>query len=56
MAISEQKSNRWREYCNPMRGMTLQRVATLLESGERGEYADLQWFYHDDKRGTAKGF
>ena len=46
MGISEQKSNRWREYCNPMRGMTLQRVATLLETGERGEYADIQWFYH----------
>ena len=41
-----QKSNRWREYCNPLRGLTMQRLMALIEEGERGEYADLQWLYH----------
>jgi phage gp29-like protein len=46
MELSGQKSNRWREYCNPLRGLSVPRVASLLEAGERGEFADLQWFYH----------
>ena len=37
------KSNRWREYSNPLRGLNIQRLAAMLEAGERGEYADLQW-------------
>lgn len=44
--MSIQKSNRWREYCNPLRGLTTQRLMSLIEAGERGVYADLQWFYH----------
>src|SRR3954464_6276687 len=39
------KSNRWRENYNPLRGLVLQRAAQLLEAGERGDYADLQWLY-----------
>ena len=46
MAIWGQKSNRWREYCNPLRGLSLQRLMSLLDAGERGEYSDLQWLYH----------
>jgi phage gp29-like protein len=46
MELSGQKSNRWREYCNPLRGLSVPRVASLLEAGERGEFADLQWLYH----------
>ena len=46
MAIWGQKSNRWREYCNPLRGLSLQRPMSLLDAGERGEYSDLQWLYH----------
>ena len=44
--MAGQKSNRWREYCNPLRGLTMQRLMSLIEAVERGEYADLQWLYH----------
>jgi len=37
--------NKWRSQYNPLRGLTLQRAVSLLEAGERGEYADLQWTY-----------
>lgn len=30
---------------NPLRGFTIQRAVTLLEDGERGAYADLQWAF-----------
>jgi len=38
-------ANNARSQYNPLRGMTLQRVSTLLEEGERGLYTDLQWLY-----------
>lgn len=38
-------ANRWRESYNPLRGMDIQRAISLLEEGERGAYADLQWLY-----------
>ncbi len=37
--------NRWRSGYNPLRGLTTQRVVNLLEEGERGIYANLQWLY-----------
>ena len=40
-----QKSNRWKEAYNPLRGLSLARLNGLLEAGERGQYSDLQWFY-----------
>ena len=46
LEIYSSKSNLWREYYNPMRGLTLLRVKSLQEAGERGQYADLQWMYH----------
>jgi len=39
------RANRWRDGFNPLRALTIARAATLLEAGERGEYADLQWLY-----------
>lgn len=30
---------------NPLRGLTIARAVSLLEAGERGEYADLMWTY-----------
>lgn len=39
------RANRWRENYNPLRGLTITTVATLLEQGERGEYAELQWLF-----------
>jgi hypothetical protein len=44
--IFSQKDNRWREYYNPLRGLGLPKVMGLLEAGERGQFADLQWFYY----------
>jgi len=38
-------ANNARAMYNPLRGMTLQRVASLLDDGERGQYTDLQWFF-----------
>ena len=39
------KINAWRAQFNPLRGLNLQRAVTLMEEGERGAYADLQWTY-----------
>ena len=44
--IYSQKANGWRDAYNPLRGMNLARLMSLLDAGERGQYADLQWFYH----------
>lgn len=39
------RANRWRENYNPLRGLVMSRVVSLLEEGERGQYADLQWLF-----------
>ena len=46
LQIYSTKDNQWREYYNPLRGLSIPRLASLLESGERGQYADLQWMYY----------
>lgn len=38
-------ANFWRDQYNPLRGLTIMRAVQLLEAGERGAYADLQWTY-----------
>lgn len=38
-------ANRWRDQYNPLRSLVISRVVQLLEAGERGEFADLQWLY-----------
>ena len=50
------KSNAWRDAYNPLRGMNLPKLLALLDSGERGQYADLQWFYHYMERSDAMVF
>ena len=30
---------------NPLRGLDLEKLVTMIEQGERGYYADLQWLY-----------
>ncbi len=51
--IHMRAANRWRDQYNPTRGLTIERAADLLEAGERGEYADLQWLYRFvEKRDT----
>lgn len=37
--------DKWRSQHNPLRGLTISYAARLLEDGERGAYADLQWLY-----------
>ncbi|MCS6248684.1 MAG: hypothetical protein H2173_14515, partial [Opitutus sp.] len=36
---------KWRAQFNPLRSLTFQRAVSLLEEGERGAYAELQWTY-----------
>jgi phage gp29-like protein len=38
-------ANLWRDSYNPLRSLTIARAVQLLEDGERGAYADLQWTY-----------
>lgn len=37
--------NRWRDYYNPLRQLSMQRLAALFEQAERGQPAELQWLY-----------
>jgi phage gp29-like protein len=51
--IYDSKNHKWRDQYNPLRGLSLPKLISLLESGERGAYADLQWFYHYMERSDA---
>jgi len=51
--ICSTKNHGYRDSCNPLRGLNMQRLVALQESGERGEYADLQWFYYYMERSDA---
>jgi hypothetical protein len=52
-AVFLQKDNAWREFLNPLRGLSMDRIMQLVEQGERGAYADLQWFYQAMERSDA---
>ncbi len=52
-AIYDTKSNAWREYANPLRGLTMETLVAKIEQGERGAFADLQWFYQAMERSDA---
>ena len=45
LSVYSTKDNQWREYYNPLRGLSIPKMVSLLEAGERGQYADLQWCY-----------
>ncbi|QHI70480.1 phage portal protein family protein [Tichowtungia aerotolerans] len=51
--ICSTKDHGYRDSTNPLRGLNMQRLVALQESGERGEYADLQWFYYYMERSDA---
>jgi len=36
----------WLSAVNPLRGLTMARVVSAFEAGQRGDYALLQWLYH----------
>jgi phage gp29-like protein len=40
-----QSSSNWRAQYNPLRGLTLPQLVAMLEAGERGDYARLQWLF-----------
>ncbi len=40
-----QLSTNWRAQYNPLRGLSLRLAVAMLEQGERGNYARLQWLY-----------
>jgi phage gp29-like protein len=40
-----QASTNWRAQYNPLRGLTIAQLVAMLEAGERGNYARLQWLY-----------
>lgn len=46
-------ANRWREGYNPLRGQTIASAALLVESWDRGEFADLMWLYRWIERSDA---
>ena len=43
-------ANRWRENYNPARGLTIRRAVELLELGQRGDTAFLQWTFRTIER------
>ncbi len=43
-------ANRWRENYNALRGLTIRRAAELIEAGQRGDTALLQWTYRRIER------
>lgn len=45
MRVHVALANAWRDSYNPLRSLTIMRAVHLLEEGERGAYADLQWTY-----------
>ena len=53
VSIYQSKDHRWRDAYNPLRGLSVSKLVSLLEAGERGQYADLQWFYHYMERSDA---
>ena len=40
------KKQTWRDFYNPIRGLTMARLVAMEDQAERGQYADLQWFYY----------
>ncbi len=51
--LFRQKDNLWREYVNPLRGVTMEGVVAKIEQGDRGALADIQWFYQAMERSDA---
>lgn len=45
MALHHLDRRYWRYSYNPIRGLSLARIASMLELSQQGYYADLTWFY-----------
>jgi len=42
ISLYQAKDHRWRDAYNPLRGLSMPKLVSLLEAGERGQYADSQ--------------
>jgi len=51
--LYQNKNNGTRDANNPLRSLTLSRLVSLQEAGERGQYADLMWLYYYMERSDA---
>lgn len=40
----------WRDWYNPIRGLSVARIVSMEDAAERGQFADLQWFWHHRER------
>lgn len=40
----------WRDWYNPLRGLTMARIVSMEDAAERGLFSDLQWFWHHMER------
>jgi phage gp29-like protein len=40
----------WRDWYNPLKGLSMSRVVAMEDAAERGQFADLQWFWHHMER------
>jgi hypothetical protein len=47
----------WRQQYNPLRGLTIRKAISLLEEGDRGQYANLEWLYRsiEKREATLRG-
>lgn len=43
-------STTWRDWYNPLKGLTVSRIVAMEEAAERGQHADVQWFWHHMER------
>ncbi|NLF99521.1 MAG: hypothetical protein GX565_05145 [Lentisphaerae bacterium] len=53
LTVYTSKDNQWREHVNPLRGLTLEWIVSLIEQSERGAFADFQWFCQAVERSDA---
>ncbi len=46
----QRPTNTWRDWYNPLKGLTVSRIVSMEDAADRGQFADLQWFWHHMKR------
>ena len=46
--LTKRQTNR--DAYNPIQGLPMARLVAMEDSAERGQYSDLQWFYHHMER------
>ena len=53
ISIYNRKDHGWRDSFNPLRGLSIPKLVSILEAGERGDFADIQWLYYFMERSDA---